>query len=99
MPVVNQKVCFRWRTVLLWASPMRFSTGLPFILSETLPKRLYVIDDKPDISRTPIPRFDLLKSKSMSPWLCSFRVAAHSSATSYPSMAGSPEQVAGSVIG
>ncbi len=56
-------------------------------------RRLYVIDDKPDIGRTPIPRFDLLKSKSMSPWLCSFRVAVHSSASFAKSlpMAGSPE--------
>ena len=48
-------------TMWWWASRMRFFLRLQPILSAALPSALYVIEDKPDVSKTPLPRFDLLK--------------------------------------
>ena len=58
---MSRNSCFRWRTTSWSASPMRFSLRSPPIWSAAPPKRLYVIEDKPDVSKTPLPRFDLLK--------------------------------------
>ena len=60
-PAAIRKPCCWKRITCWWAKRKRFSRTSPRRSEQGTARSLYRVADKPDMSRSPIPRFDLLR--------------------------------------